>query len=145
MAVLNATDLIIKIHSTDGSEEKIGFATSASLDISMDERDVTTKDSAGWKEIGGGQKSWTLSTDALYSATPLGASEGAGFDDLFTYLQDRTEVFVEFTTGTATTGDKYYDGKAYITSLSSSGGVEESATMSISLTGTGALSAQTQS
>jgi len=136
MAILNGTDLFLKIGTTDGGELIVAHATSCSLDVSMDERDITTKSSGGWKEIGGGLKSWSLSTDALYEAV---ANAGNEFDELYAHLDSRNELFVEFTRTTPLSTEYIYTGKAYITSLSLSGGVEDSATYSISLVGTGVL------
>tara|TARA_R110000851_G_scaffold75649_3_gene166715 strand:+ start:4381 stop:4812 length:432 start_codon:yes stop_codon:yes gene_type:complete len=137
MAILNGTDLFLKVGTTAGVGTLIvAHATSCSLDVSMDERDLTTKNSGGWKEIGGGLKSWSLSTDALYDPSAGANNE---FNELFTHLDGRTELFVEFTRTTESSGEFIYTGKAYITSLSLSGGVEDSATYSISLAGTGVL------
>lgn len=136
MAILNATDLVLKVHTTDGSEEIIAHATNCSLEVSMDERDITTKGSGGWKEIGGGLRSWSVSTDALYSAT---SESGADFSTLFGYLDNRSKVYIEFTLQSTASGDNYYEGQGYITSLNVSGGVEETATYSINIAGSRGL------
>tara|TARA_R100001244_G_scaffold106202_3_gene78730 strand:- start:796 stop:1227 length:432 start_codon:yes stop_codon:yes gene_type:complete len=136
MAILNGTDLFLKVGTTAEGVKIVAHATSCSLDVSMDERDLTTKNSAGWKEIGGGLKSWSLSTDALYDPSAGADNE---FNELFSNLDDRAELFIEFTRTTETATEFIYTGKAYITSLSLSGGVEDSATYSISLAGTGEL------
>ena len=41
--------------------------------------------------------------------------------------------------GTLTSDNKYYHGKAFVTSLSVNGGTEDQATFSVTLTGTGQL------
>jgi len=46
--------------------QPIAFSTSASLGVSKDLRDITTKDSQGWQENAKGLGSFELSTDALW-------------------------------------------------------------------------------
>lgn len=48
-SIMNATDVVIQISEDSGSTyDIIGRCTSASLSVSMETRDTTTKDSAGW-------------------------------------------------------------------------------------------------
>ena len=71
-SIMNATDVVIQISEDAGtSYDIIGRANSASLSVSMETRDTTTKDSAGWQENLEGLKSWSLSGDGLvtYSIT----------------------------------------------------------------------------
>jgi len=138
MALINGTDLIVKVGVDAAGEVIIAHATNCSLDISMSERDITTKDSAGWKEIAGGLREWSLSSDSLYDATDLGATK-TDFVGLFDLVDARTKVFIEFNLLSPVTGDYLYTGEGYITSLSLSGGTEETATYSVSINGTGDL------
>ena len=51
-SIMNSTDVVIQISEDSGtSYDIIGRATSASLSVSMEVRDTTTKDSAGGKKI----------------------------------------------------------------------------------------------
>ncbi len=51
-SIMNSTDVVIQISEDDGSSyDIIGRATSASLSVSMETRDTTTKDSRGGKKI----------------------------------------------------------------------------------------------
>jgi len=138
MALINGTDLVVKLAATGSAEQIIAHATNCSLELSMDERDITTKDSLGWKEISGGLRSWSLSSDALYDAVDLGATK-VDLVGLFDLLDARTEVDIEFTLLSPATGDYIYSGSGYITSLSVSGGTEETATYSVSIAGNGDL------
>jgi TP901-1 family phage major tail protein len=138
MALINGTDLILKVGTSDSTEVIVAHATNCSLELSMDERDITSKDSAGWKEIAGGLRNWSISTDALYDATDLGATK-TDFVALFDLVDARTKIYVEFTILSPATGDYIYTGEGYVTSLSLSGGVEDTATYSCSITGTGDL------
>jgi len=139
MAILNATDVVISIHDTAGTPhasvvDKLLFATSASLSISRDLRDSTNKSSSGWSESLAGLMSWELSGDGFVEFTNADANT-KNVKDLFTQMiADSPEVTVKFSDGTT-----YYVGNAFMTSLSVDAGVEENATYSISLTGSGEL------
>jgi len=136
--LVNGTDLLLKIGTDATNEVVIAFATSCSLEISMDEIDQTNKDSLGWKSIIGGLRSWSVSADALYQNEAKAGD--TSFTDFWDNIENRTEVFVEFTrSGTLTSDNKYYHGKALVTSLSVNGGTEDQSTFSVTLTGTGVL------
>jgi TP901-1 family phage major tail protein len=133
-AIMNATDVLIQF-STDGATyDEVGRMTNASLSISMETRDTSTKDSAGWRELLEGQKSWSLSGDGLVVYSLAGAE---GFADLFGYLGGRTNLYVKF--GSTASGEKYYSGRGFITSLDQEAGVEDNVTFSFSFEGTGVL------
>ena len=133
-AIMNATDVLIQF-STDGvTYDEVGRMTNASLSISMETRDTSTKDSAGWRELLEGQKSWSLSGDGLVVYSLTGAE---GFADLFGYLGNRTNLYVKF--GSTGSGEKYYSGRGFVTSLDQEAGVEDNVTFSFSFEGTGAL------
>jgi len=134
-SIMNSTDVVIQI-STDGSTyDIVGRATSASLSVSMETRDITTKDSAGWQENLEGLKNWSLSGDGLVTYSISGEYETP--DELFTILSNRTAIDVKF--GSMTSGEIDYSGKAFLVSYEQEAGVEESVTYSFSLTGTGTL------
>ena len=133
-AIMNATDVLIQF-STDGvTYDEVGRMTNASLSISMETRDTSTKDSAGWRELLEGQKSWSLSGDGLVVYSLAGAE---GFTDLFGYLGGRTNLYVKF--GSTASGEKYYSGRGFVTSLDQEAGVEDNVTFSFSFEGTGVL------
>ena len=130
MAIQNATDVVLKITTADGLEA-VAHSTSASLSVNMDLRDSTTKSSAGWQENLGGLKSWEMSGDAFVD---IASPTGADIESLFTAFEARTAIQCTFGLS-----GMLYDGTALITSISIDAGVEENATYSISLTGSGAL------
>ena len=133
---MNSTDVVIQISEDDGtSYDIIGRATSASLSVSMETRDTTNKDSAGWQENLEGLKSWSLSGDGLVTYSISGDFDTP--DDLFTLLSNRTLVKVKF--GSATSGEIDYTGDAYLVSYEQEAGVEENVTYSFGFTGTGVL------
>lgn len=135
-SIMNSTDVVIQISEDDGtSYDIIGRATSASLSVSMETRDTTSKDSAGWQENLEGLKAWSLSGDGLVTYSISGDFDTP--DDLFTLLSNRTLVKVKF--GSATSGEIDYTGDAYLVSYEQEAGVEENVTYSFGFTGTGVL------
>ena len=137
-AIMNATDVLIQFSTDDVTYDEVGRMTNASLSISMETRDTSTKDSAGWRELLEGQKSWSLSGDGLvvYSLT-----SADGFADLFGYLGNRTNLYVKF--GSTASGEKYYSGRGFVTSLDQEAGLEDNVTFSFSFEGTGVLTEAT--
>ena len=130
MAILNATDCVLSV-TTGGSLQAVAHCTSASISMNLDLRDSTTKSSDGWQKNLGGLKSWEMSGDAFVE---IGSITGADIEELWVIWEARTEVAVKF----GASGMEY-TGNAIITSISIDAGVEENATYSISLTGSGAL------
>lgn len=125
--VINATLLAIYVGTV-----KITVQTSATLSITKSPRKSLNKDSGGWPNNYGGEKSWEMSGDAEYKADAT-----HGFSQLFTAMINDTEVTVVFQT--AVSGDKKYSGTAQITKLDLSGGVEENGKISYSFVGSGAI------
>jgi len=144
--LLNGTDLILKMGTDTTTDVVVAYATSCSLEISMDEIDQTNKDSGGWKQIIGGTRSWSVSCEALYQNEDITSPAAKNtFQDFWKYLGDstdgRTKVYVELSVAGASSSDNnvHYSGMALITSLSVNGGTEDQSTYSVTLTGAGAL------
>ena len=133
MAIVNATDGVVKINTTAGSapSDVLLHCTSASLAISRDLRDSTTKASGGWQNNLPGLKSWEISGDGFVDFDGTMDTK-----DLITEMISATPQ-VEVSFGVA--GSGVYTGQAIITSISIDAGVEENATYSISLQGNGSL------
>jgi len=110
----------------------IAKGTSHSFDRSMSTRDATTKDSGGNKESLEGLREWSVSGDFM-----LAQDAAYGIDDLDAVIQARAVVTLRFST--EVTGDNYWNGQAFMTSLSVEAGVEESVTFSAEFEGTGAI------
>ena len=145
MAIVNATNVLIKIHNDPDTAagsvaDSLLFSTSANLTINRAMRDKTNKASGGYSESLAGLISWELSGDGFVDFTTSGTSKNT--DQLFDQMiltgtaGNEAEITVKFTDGT-----NNYTGNAYITSLSIDAGVEENATYSVSIQGTGALTA----
>jgi predicted secreted protein len=133
MALINGTNLVIKVGGNP-----ILKATTASLEMSVDMPDATTKDSAGWAEFFAGVRSWTLSTDGLIDYS---GSNPVGIDELVGMLIARNTVTVQFSTSTV--GDMKLSGSAFVTSISQTADMESPSGFSVSFQGTGALTQAT--
>jgi predicted secreted protein len=133
MALINGTNLVIKVGGVP-----LLRATTASLEISVDMPDATTKDSAGWAEFFAGVRSFTLSSDGLVN---YATAAGVETDELVAMLIARTAVSVEFATSTA--GDMKLSGSAFVTSISQTADMESPSGYSVTFQGTGALTQAT--
>ena len=102
-----------------------------SLSASMETRETTNKDTAGWKAFEDGDKSWTASGSAM-----LDWAAAENVSQLFTDFVAGDAVAVDI--GSATNA-KFYSGNAVITSWSFEGPRNGIATFSFEVQGTGAL------
>lgn len=136
MAIFNGTDLILKVSPSDGgTEAKLMHSQSVSLSMNVDTIDISTKDSSGFRDLLGGQKSFSLSADGLMDFA--GVAGDTEVDELFDQMFARTAV--TFTFALATPAGYTITGSGFITSLEISGGTEDAPTYSCSIEGTGAL------
>lgn len=129
MALINGTNLVIKVGGVP-----IMKATTASLELSVDMPDATTKDSQGWAEFFAGVRSFTLSSDGLID---YATSASVETDELVGMLIARSPVAIEFATSTA--GDMKLSGSAYVSSISQTADMESPSGFSVTFQGTGAL------
>tara|TARA_R100001510_G_scaffold42925_2_gene39388 strand:- start:5 stop:436 length:432 start_codon:yes stop_codon:yes gene_type:complete len=138
MAIFNGTDLILTVSPSDGgSNAKLMHSTSVSLSINVDTIDISNKDSAGFRDIIGGQKSFSLSADGLMDFAGVAADTEP--DELFTQMMNRTAVTFVFGLASPASGDYTYSGSGFITSLEYTGGTEDAPTYSVTIEGTDAL------
>ena len=147
MAILNGTDLKVYDSSTN---ILIAFAQTASITINMDTRDISNKESGGFAESLEGQRNFEVSVDGAYAWTnAAGSALTNGADDLvLKYMLDAgsntREAFVLRWGNTGgTTGDTYYQGSAFLTSFSATGGTEDTATYSMTFAGTAGITVTT--
>lgn len=119
---------VLRVYS---GSDAITHATDGSLSFSVDEVDVTTKDSSGWKEILTGIRSGSISTSAMVA---LDATYG--FEELYDAIAADTSLTIKYST--EVTGDMYHSVSAYCTSLEvNSSGPKGVATYSATFTITG--------
>ncbi len=140
MAIVNATDIVVKINTTVDSApvEQLLHATSASLNISQDMMEATSKTSQGYQDNLPGLRSWDISSDGFVDFVGAEANTINTTELITLMLETQANAEVEVSFGVAN-GD-IYQGGAFITSVSIDSGVEENATYSISLQGSGSLS-----
>lgn len=132
----NSTLVKIRIGATPVAIAKL---TDASLSVNGDMRDVSSKDSPGWKEILPGQNSFSLSGGGLVD---YGAAAGANHSALLAAITGKSVLKWEF--GSGVTGDPKYSGDCYVTQWeSASPSQEDNTTFQFSLEGTGALTVGT--
>lgn len=129
MAVVKGNDLEVYIGGS-----LVGKSTSATLNVNSNLLDASTKESAGWLEQLAGQKSWDCSSEAL-----VDFSLTYGVSELYTAFVAGTEVTLVFGEGTGAVAK--FEGSAIVSSISINAANEELATVSVTFSGTGALTA----
>ncbi len=129
--IINGTKFLVY----DDGTAILGSRT-CSISASMETREATTKESAGWSESLEGLRSWSVDADGLYSQ-----DVAHGHEELYTLISARTKLTLAFST--QVTGDTKYIGSAWLTELSLEAGVEDSVSWSGSFQGTGALTKAT--
>ena len=126
--VMNGTLMGVYIGST-----LIAHSTEGSISLSMDTRDISSKDSAGARALLEGMKSGSISVSALYS------EDGAyGADELYTAMAARTPLAVKFSTEVS--GDHFWSASSYLTSLEISASTEDNMSFSATFELTGTIS-----
>tara|TARA_R110001583_G_scaffold66363_1_gene190853 strand:- start:280 stop:696 length:417 start_codon:yes stop_codon:yes gene_type:complete len=130
--VFNGTNLLLKFAAGSSSAVAIGHSTSCSLSLSNDLPEATTKDSAGFQEVIAGVKSGEISFEGLVAYDD--ANNAIEAADL---LIARTKI--NWTFGTAESGDSVYSGSGFLSSVEMSAEMESPVTYSGSITVTGAI------
>lgn len=138
MAILNGTE--IKVYST-GTTNLVAFAQNCTLNVNHSPREITNKESGGFKEILEGLRDFSIDIDGAYAWTNAGGTALTdGVDDVLETNVLNARQAVTFIFGdTASTSDISYSGSGYITSVSMTGGTEDTAVFSLSIEGTGVL------
>ena len=137
MAILNGTEL--KVYST-GTTNLVAFAQNCTLNVNHSPREITNKESAGYKEILEGLRDFSIDIDGAYAWTNAGGTALTdGVDDVLEANVLNARQPVNFIFGDTSTSDISYSGKGFITSVSITGGTEDTATYSLSIEGTGVL------
>mgnify|MGYP003124196943 FL=1 len=141
MAILNGTELKVYLGNS-GQNTLVAYAQNCTLNINQSTREITNKDSNGFKEVLEGVRDYSLDVDGAYAWTSGSDTDITnGADDLIdtNVLTARLPVTFMFGDNQAT-DDNYYTGQGYITSMSLTGGTEDTATYSFTIEGTGTLS-----
>tara|TARA_Y100000004_G_scaffold23286_1_gene23632 strand:- start:348 stop:779 length:432 start_codon:yes stop_codon:yes gene_type:complete len=138
MAILNGTDIKVYDSSTN---ILVAFAQNGTLNVNHSVREITNKESNGYKEVLEGLRDFTISLDGAYAWTDAGGSALTnGADDILnSYILTRASLVVRFGNTAGGTGDTYYQGTVFLDSFSATAPTEDTATYSLNFTGTGAL------
>jgi len=114
-----------------------GASTNCTFNTSVDQVEVTTTNSASYKEFLGSQISWNISADGFIALSDY------SYLFLLNKLQTKEQIIVKFQIdndngdGSGTLGYSIFTGLANIVNLDMSGPVEGASTYSVSLQGTG--------
>lgn len=124
MAEIKGLDVLIKVGS-----QTVGGQRNASIEMSAETIDTTTKSSNGWGTKIPGLKSWTSSCDGVYFV------DDAGYKAVMAAFTGGNSVQLEFTNGDGLVRK----GDAIITSISEEAGQDDVVAYTISFEGTGPL------
>lgn len=132
--IVNSTLLKIYAGSTADPTTTIANCTDASISITHDLRDITTKDSAGWRELNEGLRSYNISASALYET-----DANNDFQSLYdTYVDTRTLIYWKL--AETASGGIVLSGSGYISSIElTSAGSEDNVAFSLTIEGDGEI------
>ena len=131
MAVTKGLDILVYVPDAGGSSKvAIGGQKGCTLSMEADSIDVSNKNDFGWASTIGGAKSWSGSCDGQFITDDVGQKK------LMECFVAGTEVDVEMKNSDSSV---YFAGKASITSIEVDAQFDDVATLSIELTGVGAL------
>lgn len=136
--VFNGTNLILKVIDDGGTLATQGHTTSATLTLSNDMPEATTKDSGGFQEVIAGVISGEISFEGL-----VAYDDGQGVDEISTSLLGRSKV--DWSLSTGVTGDTIYSGEGFISSVEVSAEMESPVSYSGTITITGTITQDTNS
>lgn len=133
MAIYNGTAQLLKI-GTSGSEQTLVQLTNCTMSANADLFDTTSKESGGWKSVMPGLRDVTYSGEGLADFTDASSPAKYDLTEIFNAYNNRTLLSVKFTNTIST-----FTQSGYISSFEVSGPMEDVATYTIEITGTGAL------
>lgn len=114
------------------STNKIAELTAPKISSGAEIIDITSLDSAGWKESLAGLKDWSISSDGNLKMTDTNGQAA-----LWTAYTTGASVSLVFRLGSTATPS--FSGSAFVTKFEPGADVTGKQTISITLTGTGAL------
>jgi predicted secreted protein len=128
----------------------IAHSTSHTLEVNMETRDRSSKDTGRWKGKVAGLLGWSATSESL------ALYDSYSFFDLKALMDARTKVQVKLagraaggagddTYKATAVGDDYYEGYGYITALSLNAANASDATCSCTIEGDGELESKTSS
>ena len=126
MAVYNGTLQVLSIGG-----ENLAQLTNVTMSMNQDLFETTSKESGGWKSVMPGLRDVSYSGEGL---ADFAAGANYTLTEIFAAYNNRTLLSVKFTNGTNT-----FSQSGYIASFEVSGPMEDVATYTIEVTGTGVL------
>ena len=131
MAIYNGTAQLLKLGAAS-TEEALIQLTNCSMSLNADLFDTTSKESGGWKSVMPGLRDVTYSGEGLADFTA--SATKYTLTEIFAAYNNRTLLSVVFTNTVNT-----FTQSGYISSFELSAPMEDVATYSIEITGTGVL------
>ena len=131
MAIYNGTAQLLKLGAS-GSEEALIQLTNCSMSLNADLFDTTSKESNGWKSVLPGLRDVSYSGEGLADFTA--SATKYTLTEIFNAYNSRTLLSVVFTNTVNT-----FTQSGYISSFELSAPMEDVATYTIEITGTGVL------
>lgn len=135
--LVNGT-LIALYKDISGTKTKIANLTSTDFEITKDTIDATNKDGSNYKEFLVGLSSWTMSAEGIFEDS---TATGVTAEDLLDDMIAGAPITVYMTSDVS--GDIQLSGSAVMTSFSWNAPVNDVATFSCNLQGSGALTITT--
>jgi len=136
--LVNGT-LIAIYKDVSGTLTKVANATSSDFELTRDTIDATNKDGGEYKEFLIGLAGWTMNAEGLFEED--GGVTGISAKDLLDDIIAGTPITVVMTSNVS--GDIKVSGSAIITSFAWNAPVNDVATFSVALQGTGSLTVGT--
>ena len=136
--LVNGT-LIAIYKDVSGTLTKVANATSSDFELTRDTIDATNKDGGEYKEFLIGLAGWTMNAEGLFEED--GGVTGISAKDLLDDIIAGTPITVVMTSNVS--GDIKVSGSAIITSFAWNTPVNDVATFSVALQGTGSLTVGT--
>ena len=127
--IINGTLLTIKVGGS-----KLLNSTSASLSLTLDTPEATTKDSGGFQDLIAGVKSGEISFEGLVA---YDSGSGSQIGDISDELIGGTQVTWEFSTDVS--GDDRYSGNGFISSVEITADMEAPVSYSGTIVTTGTI------
>ena len=128
MSAFNGTVMLLSLEGTP-----LALQTDATLNIEQDLPDATHKSSGGWADHINGLRSWSIDVDGRASIGNTG-----NFAVLFDLIANRENVAMEFAPSTG--GGVKVTGNVSLANVSLGAPLEDTASLSGTLTGKGELS-----
>ena len=128
MAIFNGTVYLISIAGTALPDQ-----TEGSISLSMETRDITTKDSSGFRELLESTRSGSISVSGLVDDT------SSAVTTLMTHFAARSSFAVKFGVDTGTHDDVFECAAGFVTSIETSAGTEDNVTYSATIELSGSI------